>query len=302
MIRFFTMVLLFAFFVPSHAKTIPIIIPFSAGGVTALTWQIIEPYANQKLKQNGIVLRTEHLPGAGGGIGAAAALRRQEGTLVFTSTSVALLPLINPAFDYQLSDFSLVNHVGQYPLVLFASTQINTWQNLLVKCRKGPVSFGNSGHGSMTAVTGEAIFRSMGCKSEMIPYKSASQAMPDLVQGVIDTVVDHPTLPNLDLARTERIRPIMVLCQNRISVLPHVPCHGELAIDTDFANWHVLLANQLIDRRDMEMVKHAVNQTLQDQEVRRALQKMGMNNIGGTVPTDFLLREQHKFRQSLTTQ
>ena len=286
-----------------QAKSITVIIPFSAGGATDQAWRLIQPQLNQQLHRNNLFLETEYVPGAGGGVGANTALKRTTPTLIFTSSSVIIAPLTNSALDYRAENFQMVSYIGQYPLVLFAGADLpSKWSDFVAKCRLSGVSVGNSGPGSMTALTADSIYKSLKCQNISVPYKSASQGLPDLMNNTIDTLVDHPNPTNTSLVREGKIQALMAVCSKRIPIMPEVPCSEELGIPTNFSNWHVMLSNENFDQKNLQLIQQALSIVLARPDVQRSLELQGMENISGIVPDNFLQSQQNKFKSLVVPQ
>jgi tripartite-type tricarboxylate transporter receptor subunit TctC len=282
----------------AYAKSITIVIPFSAGSATDQVWRTIHHHLNQELKKDELTLAVEYLPGAGGGLGPMNVVNRSEPALLFTSSSIALVPLVNASINLDVSSLNLVSYIGQIPMVLFSNpNHISSWSDLKSKCRNGSITYGNSGHGSMTATTGHAIYQYMMCQSTPIHYKSASQSIPDLVGGNIDTAIDHPTPLNINLLKDNKISALMVVCDRRIAALPDVPCSRELGINVDFANWQVVMSNSRVNQKDLRTIQLAIDKVLSDPKIKQQLIQLSVENIGWAAPHDFVINQQNRFQQ-----
>lgn len=283
-----------------NAKTINVVIPFNVGGATDQIWRLIQPHLDQELKKYDLLLEPEYLPGAGGGLGAAAVLRRDRPTLLFTSSSLALVPVVNNNLQYDISEFSIIGYVGHLPLVLFVSgsgpSDVNQLQSL---CKKRPITYGNSGYGSMTSVAGDFIIRNLGCRPIPVPYKSANQSLFDLIGDGIDITVDHPTANTMVFSQEMKIRPLVVMCQKRIAVFPTVPCTSEIGLDSPFTNWQVLVANKNLPQSDLDIISQALKKVLNTDRVKSALTQIGLDGINLSIQKQWLISEQKKFRKLL---
>jgi len=274
------------------ANNISVIIPFSPGGATDQIWRVIHPRLSQ---DHGIITVTEYHPGAGGGLGAAAAARRKSPALVFTSASLVLAPLVNPGLDVDLEQWRLLAHAGDYVLVLLSGTRgPNSWNQLRSQCRSRALQYGNSGLGSMTHISVLALFREIGCAAEPIPYKSSGLSLPDLAGGNIDLVMDHPTGTVLGLIGQGRITPLLITGQSRLPMLPTTPTSRELGLSMNLRNWHVLVANTAVSNDQAQRITDAMRMVLSDSRVQQELRLLGVESSGQLLPRDFLLQQRQK--------
>ena len=74
-----------------------------------------------------------------------------------------------------------------------------------------------------------------------VPYKSAPQAVQDLVRGEISMMfVDFPSgLPHV---RSGAVRALVVTTAARSALVPDVPSMSEVGLDFDMASWNAIVA------------------------------------------------------------
>lgn len=274
-----------------------VIIPFSAGGATDQIWRVLHLKLNQELSKSRISLDTEYLPGAGGGIGTVTMTQRNTATLLFTSASIAIIPLVNPDIRYDLKSLQLVGHAGYYPLVIFTRYgRFQSWRDLRNRCIHNTVLYGNSGLGSMTHMATEFAFRQWNCRTSSIPYKSASLSFPDLILGDLDFVTDHPSNSVIGLVEQRKIQPLLVLSDDTVFMLPNTPLAKEVGIKSDLGNWHVLVSNSVINGQTLHQIKDAFNTVMSRPQTQHELNQLGLSFSKQPAPLDFLFTQQSRFR------
>jgi len=278
------------------SDTVPVVVPFSAGGATDQAWRALLPYLNHELRPQRISLVTEYLPGAGGSLGAAAVARRREASLLFTSASLVMATVTTDSAGYDIGSFRLAGYAGYFPLVLFGSaTHVWSWTDLKQQCRRRSLIYGSSGIGSMTHVSTQHLLQQIACKTTAVPYRSASQAIPDLVSGDLDLVMDHPTGLALSMMQQGRIRPLVVLSDRKLDTMPTVPTVSQVGVVSDFRNWQILVANPAMSPETLSLIQRAFLIVLSQPQPRRDLAQLGLVDMGNHVAEGFLHDQRQRF-------
>lgn len=170
------------------SKPLRIVVPFAAGGGVDILTRVIAQHLAESFKQ---AVTIDNRTGAGGNIGVdAVAKAPADGyTLVMATTGTHT---INPGlykslpFDVE-KDFAPITTVASVPNLLVVNTTVPA-QNVkdlmaLAKSQPGKLSYASFGNGTGNHLSG-AMFASM-AKLEVVhvPYKSAPQAVTDLITG-----------------------------------------------------------------------------------------------------------------------
>jgi len=276
------------------------VVPFSAGGATDQVWRVLDPRLNQALRAHNIRLETEYLPGAGGAVGTGAAARRSEPTLVFSSAALVMVTLTGQSPGYDIGSFRMVGYAGYLPLVLFANpNQISSWTDLRALCRQRMVLYGNSGLGSMTQVSAAQVLRQLPCNSTPVPYRSASLALPDLINGSIDLVMDHAAGSALGLSQQGRIRALVVLSDRRLESLPDVPTATQVGVVSDLQNWHALVANPAVASSTMAALQTVFSAVTNHPSTQAELLQTGLAGFQRSVSHTFLQDQQQRLAAAM---
>jgi tripartite-type tricarboxylate transporter receptor subunit TctC len=184
---------------PAQAQNFPagpvrIIVPFPAGGATDVLGRVLSVNLQNLW---GAPVVTEYRPGAAGLIGTrqVAASPADGQTLLMASTGAILaLAADRPgdgAYDItrELAPISLVA-APPYILVVNPALPMKTAADLIAyaKANPGKLSFGSSGVGSASHLSG-ALFQQMaGIDMLHVPYRGTGPAVTDLLGGRIDAM------------------------------------------------------------------------------------------------------------------
>ena len=213
-------------------KPIRLIIPYPPGGATDVIGRIVGQRLGEAIGSQVVI---ENRGGAGGNIGAAEVARAQADgyTLLMgalTSHSVvATLEKGKLQYDLQ-SDLTPVGIVGFVPLVAVVnpSLPIHSLKELVDYAKKHPgkLNFASSGPGAPQRMAMELFKQIAGVDIVHVAYRGSGPAMTDLVGGQVESMTE--TVPAaLSFIKSNQLRPLAVLTQERISMLPDVPTARE---------------------------------------------------------------------------
>jgi len=268
------------------AKPIRMMLPFAAGAASDIVGRAIGAKLGEQLGQN---LIADNRAGQGGGLGiAAAAKSAPDGyTVLLTSPAISLVPLLydNVAFD-PLKDFTAIARVGtiENVMVVHPSVPVKTLKDFIALARKHPgkLSFGSGGAGTTNHLANAALMYSQKLDMLHVPYKGAVLATIALTSGEVDQVVVG-VAPALPLIRAGKVRPIVVLSEARVPVLPDVPTSKEAGVpDFRMSIWYGLFAPtgtppDIVARLSRETIR-----ALESPELRKRLAAAGVDPWPGS--------------------
>lgn len=206
------------------ARPLRLIVPFAAGGTTDTVARLIARELTKSLGQTVVV---ENRAGAGGLIGAEAALKLPPDgyTLAFaTISTLAVLPVAQarPSYD-PLKDFALVTQNATLPYVIAAhpSLPAHTVPQLvkLARAQPGAISYGSPGYATGAHLTAEYFSKTIGVKLLHVPYKGDAPGTIDLIAGQIATAI-FPPIAMVPHIKAGRLRALAVTSLERSSALP----------------------------------------------------------------------------------
>lgn len=213
-------------------QPITLVVPFAAGGMTDILARQLGKTLQQEWQKPVVV---DNRLGAGGIVGAdRVAKSRADGyTLLITTTAHVVNPAINKKLPYDtVKDFQPVAMLARTPNVLVvnpANPARNLKELLEQARRKGGVSYGSSGTGGTTHLSGELLASRTGAPLLHVPYKGTALAINDLIGGQIDaSFVD--ALSAVQFIRSGTLRPIAVSTRERSAALSDVPTIAEQGV------------------------------------------------------------------------
>jgi tripartite-type tricarboxylate transporter receptor subunit TctC len=244
-------------------KPIHFVVPFPAGSVTDLVSRIVADGLSAKLRQTIVV---DNRPGASGEVGDAFIARAAPDGYTIglaTASTLAVAPSLNPNLAYDsLNDFALISLVGQAPYVLVVNSGVpatNVTDLIgLAKAKPGALNYSTVGPASLAQFAG-SLFSSMAkVKLTAIPYRSATIAALDLVEGRIQMQFGA-TAATLPFINQGKLRALAVTSLERLDILPNVPTMSEAGLPGyEAALWMAIVAprgtpQSIVDRLNQEI-------------------------------------------------
>jgi tripartite-type tricarboxylate transporter receptor subunit TctC len=246
------------------AKPIRILLPFSPGGAADLLARLSGRRFQESWNAQTVV---EPRPGAGGIIATEVAAKSPPDgyTLIIVTIGHAVNPSLYSKLPYDtMSDLVPVALVARIPSVMIVHPTVpakNARELIaLAKARPGELNYGTGGVAT-TAHVAVALLSSMtGIRMIHVPYKGAPVALPDLVAGRLDLMIDQ-ILNSMQYISAGRLRAIAVTPAKRTALLPEVPTLAESGVPGyEFTAWWMILAPaktppQIVGRLNTELQK-----------------------------------------------
>src|ERR1700687_2821284 len=230
---------------PDHA--IKMIVPFAAGGGTDVLARIIAQNLNSKWGQPVVV---ENQPGASGGIGTRAVMKAPpDGYTLLMASTGALMAVSGSAdadgpFDVNkvLSPIA-VAAAPPYLLVVSPTMPVNSTADLIryAKQKPGGLTFGSSGVGAASHMSGVLFARAPGIKLLHIPYKGPGPAVTDLLGGRIDMMF-APGPVVQQFVQSGQLKGLGVTDTKRSKFYPDIPTVADAVPGYESVGWFGLLA------------------------------------------------------------
>jgi tripartite-type tricarboxylate transporter receptor subunit TctC len=271
-------------------KPIRLIVPFPAGGATDIFARAVSNRLGDRLGTSVVV---DNKPGAGGTIGSdLAAKSAPDGyTLLLATTSTHS---IGPSFGKvpydAVADFTPIAHVGNAPSLMLVPNSspaktVKEWVDLARK-NPGKLNYASSGNGTVVHLSTEYFKALSGLYLVHIPYRGTALAIPDLVSGKLDVLFD--SLPSgLPHVKEGRLRALGVTTAKRSPLLPELPAIAETVPGFEAVTWFGLYGPKGMPNDIVSRVNTALNQALQDADVKDRLARLGIEPVGGT-PQQFV--------------
>ena len=213
------------------SKPVRLIVPYAPGGVSDITGRIVAQKFTELLGQPMVV---DNRTGAGGMVGTGAVAKADPDgyTLVLSSLSAyAIGPRLvkQPLYD-PVKDFTPVAVLALSPTVLTVNNAlpVRNLRELIAyaKANPGRLTYGSSGIGSVAHISAELLRASTGIELVHVPYKSAAQSYPDMIQGSIAMIFD--ALPSaIQHIKAGKAKPLAMMSDRRAALVPDVPTFAE---------------------------------------------------------------------------
>jgi tripartite-type tricarboxylate transporter receptor subunit TctC len=277
--------------VPAHAqgypnKPIRLVVPFPAGGATDIFARAVSQKLGERLATTIVV---DNKPGAGGTIGSdLAAKAPADGytLLLATSSTHSIGPSFGGKLPYDaVADFTPIAHVGNAPSIMLVpnSSPAKSVKEWVDYARKNPgrLNYASSGNGTVVHLGTEYFKARAGLFLVHIPYRGTALAIPDLVSGKVDLLMD--SLPSgLPHVKEGRLRALGITSLKRSPLLPELPAIAETVPGFESVTWFGLYGPKGLPPDVVNRVNAAVNQALQDPDVKERLARLGIDPVGGT--------------------
>jgi tripartite-type tricarboxylate transporter receptor subunit TctC len=272
---------------PWPVRPVTVICPFPPGISTDILTRAVAGALGNALGQQFIV---ENRPGASGNLGGSAAAKAApDGYTLFVGT---LGPTVANKFMYKNIGydperaFAPITMLGSSPLIIVGSPKVPAanFKELIAyaKGNPGKLNAGTVGPGSQAHITLELINKLAGTSIVHVPYRIATQALPDLISGDLQVGFNYiPTF--VPAVQNATIRGLAVTSMERLKDLPDVPTVNESGFPGfEASGWNALFAPAGTPREIVDKVNTAVNAYLKSDAGRAQLGKMGMTAGGGT--------------------
>ena len=273
---------------PAAGKSIPLVVPFTAGGPTDRVARDLAEALRKPL--GGATVLVENTAGAGSSIGTAKVARSPADgyTLLINHIAMATMPGLYRKLPFDvMKDFEFAGIVNDVPMTLIARptleaknfAELTDW----IKQGKGKVNLGNAGVGSASHLCGLMLQSAMNTEMTPVPYKGAAPAITDLMGGTIDLLCDQTTNTTSQI-EAKKVKAYAVTTPQRLKVaaLKDLPTLGELGVkDFNVSIWHGVYAPKGTPEAVMAKLNTAIQAALKDPEFIKK-----QEGLGAVIATD----------------
>jgi tripartite-type tricarboxylate transporter receptor subunit TctC len=263
---------------PDHA--IRMIVPFAAGGGTDVLARIIAQDLNGKWGQPVIV---ENQPGASGAIGTRAVMKAApDGYTLLMASTGALMAVSAGADDGSPFDVNryltpiVIGAAPPYLLVVSPTLPVKTTAELIRYAGQKPegLTFGSSGVGAASHLSGLLFASDTGIKLLHIPYKGTGPAVTDLLGGRIDMMFAPGPVVD-QFVQSGQLKALGVTDVGRSKFYPDVPTVADAVPGYESVGWFGLLGPPHLPREIVRQINEAIVAAMQTREFRDHLATLG---------------------------
>jgi tripartite-type tricarboxylate transporter receptor subunit TctC len=234
----------------------------------------------------GVAVYVENKVGAGSRIAVEALKHSQpdgKTMMVSTFSVMGVFPMISAKPTYQLSDFEPVAHIANSNVVIAAPidapyktlAEYADW----LKANPSRAQFGNEAAGSPAHLLGLEFGRVIGVNNMLIPYKSTTQMISDLIANQIPAAT--LALPSIyELHRARQVRILAIASDERSPNAPDLPTLKEagygLSVNSMYGAWMPLNTPKPVVERLSRTIVDAIAQG----DVQEKFRLMGLEPTG----------------------
>ena len=268
------------------AKTVKIVIPWSAGGGTDLLGRSLGQKLSAAWNQPVLI---ENRPGASGNIGAdfVAKSPADGGTLLFTGMSqVTTYSMFQGLpFDPQ-KDLTPISVVAEYPHVIVVNSNFPA-KNVaelvaMAKAQPGKLTYASAGSGTQYHLAAELFKDAAAVDIQHIPFKGGAPAVTAVLGGHVDMAFAN-LVQVMQQVKAGKLKALAITSAKRLSTAPDIPTVAESGLPNyEFLAYAVMygpahLSGDIAKKLSADIAKHSASI-----EIRDRLAADGGQVIGNT--------------------
>ncbi len=284
-------------------RPVHLLVPYAAGGATDVFSRIVAEAMTARIGQPMVV---ENKPGGGTvmATGLVAKGTPDGYTLLFTTLVHSINASLHKSLPYDpMGDFEFVGKFGQLGFALIVNRELGVSDAngllTLMRANPGKHQYGSAGVGSPMHLGVELLKTIAKIDVAHVPYKGESAALTDLLGGRFAFMLcSVPTCgPRI---RDGAIKAVALASASRSPLVPNVPSATEAGVPGfETYTWFMIAAPKGTPRAIVDRLSRAINDLLQDTNVRTRMAGMGIEADAASSPEGtraHVLREIEKWR------
>ena len=264
------------------SESITMVVPFNAGGGTDTLARIIQPALEETWGQTVVI---ENQPGASGLVGTLAFLREpSDGHRILMASTGAILSLAREGQGLVDDEFHVeevlqpISQVSQPPYIatVHPSLEVSSVQELIdyAKQNPGEVTFGSSGVGAASHLTGVLFQEMADVEFTHVPYTGMGEAGPALLGGEIDLLF-APAPVVQGYFDDGSLVPLAVTTGQPSSLFPDLPTVSETLDGFSIAGWFGLFGHPETPPERIQTLSEGVQSVLNQEDVAEQMAQQG---------------------------
>ena len=268
------------------SKSLRMIIPFAPGGGVDIAGRIV---AAELSKAWGQSVVPANQAGASGTIGLTQGMKATPDgyTLILMSSSTLVNQFVTPNVPYDLlRDFVPLSQLSVQPnsLVVHPSVPAKNVKELIAyaKANPGKISYGSSGTGGTSHLSGALFAQMAGIDIVHVPYKGGGQAIVDTIAGNLQMQFATLLLAGPHV-KSGKLRVLAVTTAQRSPAAPDIPTVSEAGLPGyELVTWHGLMLPLKTPQPIIGKLNQEIARIMQSPEVGSKLAADGNQPVGGT--------------------
>jgi tripartite-type tricarboxylate transporter receptor subunit TctC len=261
-------------------KSITVIVPFTAGGMTDILTRAMEKTAAKYFDQPFVIANK---PGGAGTIAWNELVKvKPDGYTIGVATIGSVLQPIYGQSKYNYP--TALEPIAQFanpPLVMsiLPNSKYSSLAEFVeyAKEHPGEIKFGHSGLGAGTHVLAEMFAQAANIKMEQVPFQGSSEEIAALLGGHIDIIVSGT--PELkDYVKSNTIKVLAITGSHRSSDgnFSNVPTFKEQGFNVMMDNWHCIAVPKELPPEIKTKLAIGLKNIINDPEYQLAMRKLGI--------------------------
>jgi len=268
------------------ARTVKMIVPYPAGGITDVLPRIMSEWLTKKWGQPIVI---DNRPGTAGNIGAEAVFKSEPDgyTLMVTAPSpLTVNQSLYPKLAFEPADFVPVSILATIPSGLFINPKkvpANTLAEFIAYARNNPgkVTAATQGIGTTSHLTSEWFQLEAKTKFVQVPYRGSSPALQGLVAGDVDIMFDNLGV-SLQLAKNGQLKLLAVGTEKRMASLADVPTLAEALPGFSSSTWVGVFLPPKTPQKIADQLSATFAEGLKVPEIAQKFHEHACEPLGGT--------------------
>lgn len=270
-------------------RTVTVVVPFAAGGVTDIVARITADRLQAAFKQNFVI---ENRLGAAGVIATEYVARSAPDgyTLLYAAISqIAIAPFTHKVAYDPVKDFQPVAMTIDTPFFITVSSAFpaDTLEEFIayVKSKPGQLTYGSSGAGGPTHVNSAVMLKRAGLDMIHVPYRGLAPAFTALLAGDIHMLSASPVelKPYLE---SKNVKLLAVSSPKRAADFPGVPAIAEMFPGHAVTAWAGFLAPARTPQPVIDALSREIVAVGRQPAYRAKVSELGLDLVEPHTPQD----------------
>jgi tripartite-type tricarboxylate transporter receptor subunit TctC len=267
------------------SRTVHVVVPYGAGGVTDTMARVTADRLSKALHQSFIV---ENKPGAGGALGVSYAMHSpQDGyTLLFVgSTLFTVLPLNRDVSYVPLKDLVPVSITGTNGMVMVVNKDA-PWSTLrefidYVKANPGKVTYASGGVATNNHLDTAYLAGLEKLDMVHVPFTGGQASLAAVLGKTVDMHFGNSS-DLIEPVKNGLVKALAVSTPKRMSQLPDVPTVAETVPGYEYIAWNGYAVTGGVPQEVISRLEHALQPIGKDPEVKKVFSNLGIESVGST--------------------